>query len=114
MSAAKHPRPEVEELAGAIEVVAYARGMDSEPAQERLRRAIAAFQDAVAGNGFGEHAVLTVDELAAILRVNRKTVYVAAGKGQIPGARRIGRSIRFHREATLRWLITGEGDASND
>ena len=31
--------------------------------------------------------VLTVDELAALLRVNRKTVYEALARGEIPGAR---------------------------
>jgi excisionase family DNA binding protein len=49
-------------------------------------------------------AVLTVDELAALLRVERKTAYAAIARGDIPGARRIGRSIRIHRDSVLAWL----------
>ena len=48
--------------------------------------------------------VLTVDELAALLRLNRKTVYEAVARNEIPGCQRIGRSIRFSRQAVLNWL----------
>lgn len=48
--------------------------------------------------------VLTVPEVAALLRVNRNTVYEAFQRGEIPGGRRIGRSIRFSRDTVLRWL----------
>ncbi len=34
--------------------------------------------------------VLTADELAELLRVNRKTVYAMVARGEIPGVRRIG------------------------
>ena len=47
--------------------------------------------------------MLTVDEVAALLRVDRKTVYEAVKLGQIPGAFRIGRCIRFRRDALLEW-----------
>jgi excisionase family DNA binding protein len=57
----------------------------------------------------GTPAVLTVDELAAFLRVDRKTVYTALNSGEIPGARRIGRTIRVSRDAVLRWLADGQG-----
>jgi excisionase family DNA binding protein len=50
--------------------------------------------------------VLTVDELAALLRVERKTVYAAITRGDIPGVRRVGRSIRISRDAVLDWLRT--------
>jgi excisionase family DNA binding protein len=56
-------------------------------------------------------AVLTVDELAALLRVNRKTVYEALGRGEIPGARRIRGRYRILRDAVLRWLADGQGRA---
>ena len=46
---------------------------------------------------------LTVDEVAAFLRVDRKTVYAAVARNQIPH-RRIGQRIRFHREALALWL----------
>lgn len=48
--------------------------------------------------------VLTVDELALLLRLNRKTAYEALARGEIPGARRIGRSYRISRDTVLDWL----------
>jgi excisionase family DNA binding protein len=48
--------------------------------------------------------VMTVDELARLLRVNRKTAYEAVARGLVPGARKLGRSIRINREAVLLWL----------
>lgn len=56
-------------------------------------------------------SVLTVAELAALLRVNRKTVYDALSRGDIPGAKRIGASYRILRDAVLRWLADGQGRA---
>jgi excisionase family DNA binding protein len=47
--------------------------------------------------------IMTVDEIAALLRLNRKTVYELARQGKIP-VRRIGRSLRASRESLLRWL----------
>jgi len=47
--------------------------------------------------------VLNVDEVASLLGVNRKTVYDAAGRGQIPH-RRLGKRILFSRAALLEWL----------
>jgi excisionase family DNA binding protein len=57
-------------------------------------------------------AVLTVDEAAVLLRVNRKSVYNAVARGDIPGARRLGRAIRLSRETVLRWLAEGQGRVS--
>jgi len=54
-------------------------------------------------------AVITVDELAELLRVERKTAYAAVTRGEIPGVRRLGRCIRISRDAVIRWL--DEGDA---
>ena len=56
----------------------------------------------------GMHHVLTVDELAALLRVDRKTAYEAIQRGEIPGIRRIGKAIRVARDAVLRWLAEGQ------
>jgi excisionase family DNA binding protein len=47
--------------------------------------------------------VLTADEVAALLGVNRKTVYEAARHNQIPH-QRIGRRLIFERGAVLSWL----------
>lgn len=52
-------------------------------------------------------AVLTVDETATLLRVDRKTVYRAILQGKIPGVRRLGRTIRLSRGAVLDWLNSG-------
>lgn len=55
---------------------------------------------------------LTVDELANLLRMDRKTVYAAIQRGEIPGVRRIGRALRISRDAVLRWLAEGQGRVS--
>jgi len=50
--------------------------------------------------------VLTVDEVAAFLRLNRKTVYEAIHRGEIP-ARRIGNALRIGRDQVIDWLRQG-------
>ena len=60
----------------------------------------------------GLPSFLTVDELAALLRVNRKTVYDALSRGEIPGARRIGGAYRISRNAVLDWFASGQGGVS--
>lgn len=57
--------------------------------------------------------VLTVDELASLLRLERKTVYSAIQRGEIPGVQRIGRAIRISRSAVLQWLHKGQGHDSH-
>lgn len=44
---------------------------------------------------------LTVDEAAAFLRVNRKTLYEAIRLGQVPGVVRIGKALRIRRAALV-------------
>ena len=48
--------------------------------------------------------VLNVDEVAKILRVERKTIYNLFRDGKLPCGKRVGRVIRFSKEAVLRWL----------
>jgi excisionase family DNA binding protein len=48
--------------------------------------------------------VLTIDEAARLLRVNRKTLYELASKGRLPGTRRVGRIIRVDRDELLAWM----------
>jgi excisionase family DNA binding protein len=48
--------------------------------------------------------ILTVDELAGFLRLNRKTVYEALSRGEIPGVRRIGGTFRISRDSILGWM----------
>ncbi len=60
-----------------------------------------------------ESLILTVDELAALLRLNRKTVYDALSRGEIPGARRVGSTYRILRAAVIDWLASGQGRVSH-
>lgn len=48
--------------------------------------------------------ILTVEEVADLMRVDRKTAYAAIACGEVPGARRIGRCIRVSRDVLLLWL----------
>lgn len=52
--------------------------------------------------------VLTVEEVADLMRVDRKTAYAAIAEGGVPGVRRIGRCIRVSRDVLLRWLEQGD------
>ena len=77
-----------------------------------LDRAAVAVGDASGAERAGSPAlppVLTVDEAARLLRVNRKTLYDAVRAGEVPGVVRLGRSIRIGRDALLRWM---EGNGS--
>jgi len=56
-------------------------------------------------------AVMTIEELADFLRVNHKTVREAIARGEIPGVRRIGGTIRIFRPAVVDWLSAGQGRA---
>ena len=53
-----------------------------------------------------EIEILTADELAELLGVNRKTIYDAVQRGEIPH-RRLGRRVLFERGAVLAWLRAG-------
>lgn len=51
------------------------------------------------GSSPPEPEFLTVDEAAALLRLNRKTLYESIRLGQVPGVVRVGRAIRIARAA---------------
>ena len=53
--------------------------------------------------------VLTVAELAALLRTSKRTAYAAIARGDVPGVRRVGKQLRVHRGAVLAWLAAGGG-----
>jgi excisionase family DNA binding protein len=73
---------------------------------------IATEDGGVSGDDGGDlPVVLTVDEVAAIMRVDRKTIYGVIARGEMPGVRRLGRSVRLHRDTVLRWLADGQGRA---
>lgn len=50
-----------------------------------------------------EREVMSVEECAVFLGVDRKTVYDYAGRGMIP-CRRLGKRILFSRRALVLWL----------
>jgi len=50
--------------------------------------------------------IMSADEVAELLQVDRKTVYLAAQRGAIPH-RRLGRRVLFERGAVLSWLRQG-------
>ena len=47
--------------------------------------------------------VIDVPAVARLLAVGRNTVYALVGRNAIPH-RRLGKQIRFHRAAVMRWL----------
>jgi excisionase family DNA binding protein len=49
-------------------------------------------------------AALTVDQLAQLLNVSRKTVYRRILEGKIPGATKLGSIYRIHGPTVLAWL----------
>ncbi len=71
-------------------------------------------RDAERRDDAGEATVLTVDEAARLLRVNRKTLYDAVREGRVPGVIRLGRSIRIGRTALLGWLRGNGSPALGD
>jgi excisionase family DNA binding protein len=54
------------------------------------------------------HEALTVDEVAHLLRVDRKSVYAMIQRHELPGVRRIGKAIRISRTAVVAWLRDGQ------
>ncbi len=57
------------------------------------------------GAGEGLHpTLLTVDEVATLLRTTRKAVYAMVERAQIPGVTRLGRRMLFRHDLLLDWL----------
>jgi hypothetical protein len=67
----------------------------------------------------------SIDDIARFIgkeRIDRKTLFSAAGRGELPGVRRIGRRYIVHRPTLLSWftsagqpvtpVITGHRDAA--
>jgi len=51
--------------------------------------------------------VITVEELAHLLRIARGSAYRAVAAGEVPGVVRVGKTLRIHRATVLRWLEQG-------
>lgn len=52
--------------------------------------------------------LLTPDELAELLRLSPRTIYELLQTGEIPGAKKVGRAWRIHRDTVLEWIKGGE------
>lgn len=48
--------------------------------------------------------LLTVEELASLLRVTTKAIYCMVNRGEIPGVTRVRRRLRFLRDVVLEWI----------
>jgi excisionase family DNA binding protein len=59
-----------------------------------------------AGTGLSSVAgdFITIDELAVVLNLDRKTVYGMAERREFPGAQRCGRTWRVHLPTVVRWF----------
>jgi len=51
--------------------------------------------------------VLTVNEVAQVLRMSRGAIYQMVARGQLPGFK-VGRSVRVRREAIAKWIEAQE------
>ncbi len=58
--------------------------------------------------------LITVPELAKVLRLSPKTVYEAIQMDKIPGVVRLGRRIRINKRAVVAWLLEGRGPQTNE
>jgi excisionase family DNA binding protein len=48
--------------------------------------------------------LLTADDVAGLLRISRDAVYAMVSRGQLPGVVKIGRRLRFDRDAVVDFL----------
>ena len=55
--------------------------------------------------------LLTVQDLALLLATSNSGVYSRVARGQIPGALRIGRSLRFDPRVIAEWLSANKASA---
>lgn len=62
------------------------------------------------GEAAQDMEMMTVEDLAKVMHIPRKTLYDCIHRGEIPGVRRLGRRFRIHRETVLAWVKSGKGD----
>jgi excisionase family DNA binding protein len=55
-------------------------------------------------SGTAPPLLLTVPEVAEVLRTTAKGVYAMVERGQLPGVVRIGRRVLLRRDRLLKWL----------
>ncbi len=56
--------------------------------------------------------IATVAEIARYLRVRPNHIYAMFKRGEIPGGKRVGRSIRFKSEIVMKWFEDDEPEIS--
>ena len=56
--------------------------------------------------------LLTVAEVADLLRTSPKAIYTMVERGQLPGVHRIGRRLLFGQAALVAWLTEKSGTPS--
>jgi excisionase family DNA binding protein len=54
--------------------------------------------------------LLTVEQAAQRLRIGRSKAYALAASGRLPGAIRLGASIRVSSEALEQWIVRNASD----
>ncbi len=57
---------------------------------------------------------LTLDEVAAILRIGKRTAYELARNGQLGGATKVGGSWRILKDEFDKWVRQGGGASANN
>lgn len=55
--------------------------------------------------------LMTVEELAALLQASKGAIYARLARGGIPGALRLGRTLRFDRRVIVHWLSASRTSA---
>jgi len=52
-------------------------------------------------------SIMTIEEVAAYLKIPKSTVYTLAQEGKMP-CQKVGRQWRFHKEAIDNWIREGK------
>jgi excisionase family DNA binding protein len=63
----------------------------------------------IVGSVSGNGEFIDVDQLAAELGLDRKTLYTCIKQEQLPGTRRIRGRIKIHRPTVVEWFRKGQG-----
>ena len=61
----------------------------------------------------GDGDVMTVDDVAAMLKIGRAAVYESVSRDEIPH-RRVGKQIRFSRQGIMRWLASWSSQGAKE
>lgn len=106
------PRPQADALDRLVDATGRRKQqLVSEMLGDRLEVGYAEVRESGPPPEAGGPGVLTLEELAELLRVDPAAVLQRAEGGELPG-RRLGSEWRFVRAAVLAWLAEGEsGDA---